>query len=599
MSTPGDLPQHNVSDSGSATITNVPNIQYVLANDLMGVKPPSFNWDASDMAHQFKSFRRYCELILSTPAYSNKPEATIVNYILLWMGPQAVEIFDNWTHLSALQMAQPFAVWEAFSAYFEPKSNFRLARFQLRDMKQNQGEPIDSFVTRLKVQARKCNFTDQVALEDNLIDQIIKGIAHTHVQKRVLDQDPYTLTLDQAVGCARTFEATQAQLQQLGNTASVSYVKHKTANACKFCGRQQHYRDDCPASGQKCNKCQKIGHWGIVCLSTGKRPVSRTANSGRAPTFKNHTPSHGKQGRRSAHNKVSAISCDYPAADLYSEFENITFNSITTGSHSTQANRTEAFATVKIVPHPGVTSQLRGKVDTGAQGNVLPLRTFVKMFPNHTTPSGLPTNTTPSRVTLSAYNGTKIPQHGIINLPCKNENEWIQTPFFVADTPGLVIFGLQTSAKLGLVVLNCTIGASISPPASPVSTLSNLRVLYPDRFLGLGKFPGTHTLSLDKNVHPTQHRPRRAPVQLRDKIKAELDRMEKLDVIRPVTEPSDWVSSITYVQKPDGSLRICLDPKDVNIALKRKQRHIPTLEELTHKFSNATVFSKLDAKSGY
>ena len=57
--------------------------------------------------------------------------------------------------------------------------------------------------------------------------------------------------------------------------------------------------------------------------------------------------------------------------------------------------------------------------------------------------------------------------------------------------------------------------------------------------------------------------------------------------------------SIAYVIKPDSSLRICLDPKHLNEALKRNQHHIPTLEELTHRFSGATIFSKLDAKSGY
>lgn len=70
--------------------------------------------------------------------------------------------------------------------------------------------------------------------------------------------------------------------------------------------------------------------------------------------------------------------------------------------------------------------------------------------------------------------------------------------------------------------------------------------------------------------------------------------MLSLDVIRPVTEPTDWVSSITYVTKPDGLLRICLDPKDLNL-----QHYIPTVEELPHKFTGAQVFSKLDAKSGY
>ena len=49
----------------------------------------------------------------------------------------------------------------------------------------------------------------------------------------------------------------------------------------------------------------------------------------------------------------------------------------------------------------------------------------------------------------------------------------------------------------------------------------------------------------------------------------------------------------------DGSLRMCLDPSDLNKVLKRGKHHIPTMEELAHKFSNAKYFSKLDARSGY
>ena len=75
--------------------------------------------------------------------------------------------------------------------------------------------------------------------------------------------------------------------------------------------------------------------------------------------------------------------------------------------------------------------------------------------------------------------------------------------------------------------------------------------------------------------------------------------METFNVIRPIDKTTDWVPSVTYVHKADGSLRICLDPKDLNNALKRGQHHIPTVDELTHKLANAKVFSILDAKSGY
>lgn len=74
-----------------------PPTTVVVQSDLVGVKAPSFDWQASDLAQQFKSFRRYCELILKTPTYANKPKEDLVNYILLWMGPQGVEIFDNLT----------------------------------------------------------------------------------------------------------------------------------------------------------------------------------------------------------------------------------------------------------------------------------------------------------------------------------------------------------------------------------------------------------------------------------------------------------------------------------------------------------------------
>ena len=75
--------------------------------------------------------------------------------------------------------------------------------------------------------------------------------------------------------------------------------------------------------------------------------------------------------------------------------------------------------------------------------------------------------------------------------------------------------------------------------------------------------------------------------------------MEQLEIITPVTRPTEWVSSITYPTKPDGSLRICLDPCNLNKAIIREHYKAPTLEEISHRLSGATVFSKLDAKNGF
>ena len=70
-------------------------------------------------------------------------------------------------------------------------------------------------------------------------------------------------------------------------------------------------------------------------------------------------------------------------------------------------------------------------------------------------------------------------------------------------------------------------------------------------------------------------------------------------VITHIDQPTDWVSSITYVQKANGELHVCLDPCDLNRAICHDHHKMPTVEEVTHKFANLHYFTKLDACHGY
>ena len=65
------------------------------------------------------------------------------------------------------------------------------------------------------------------------------------------------------------------------------------------------------------------------------------------------------------------------------------------------------------------------KVDTGAEGNILPLRTYRRMFPRNLNTSGYLKSTEVTHrpeVTLTAYNGGDIKQHGAISLRCRYKN---------------------------------------------------------------------------------------------------------------------------------------------------------------------------------
>ena len=75
--------------------------------------------------------------------------------------------------------------------------------------------------------------------------------------------------------------------------------------------------------------------------------------------------------------------------------------------------------------------------------------------------------------------------------------------------------------------------------------------------------------------------------------------MLKMNIIQPVSKHTEWVNAMIIVEKPNGKLQICLDPRPLNHAIQRHHYQLPTAEEIFSDIKQATVFSKLDASSGY
>ena len=107
---------------------------------------------------------------------------------------------------------------------------------------------------------------------------------------------------------------------------------------------------------------------------------------------------------------------------------------------------------------------------------------------------------------------------------------------------------------------------------------------FPDRFTGIGKFPGKYRIHLHPDAHAVIHTLRKCPIALHPEVKKHLAKMEALGVITHVDQPTDCVSSITYIQKENGELCLCLDPHDLNRAVCCDHNKMPTVEEVAHKF---------------
>ena len=136
----------------------------------------------------------------------------------------------------------------------------------------------------------------------------------------------------------------------------------------------------------------------------------------------------------------------------------------------------------------------------------------------------------------------------------------------------------------------------LKPP--PLNTKDLIKA-YPDRFEGIGRFPGTYHITLHSDVKPVTDAPWKCPIAMWPLMWEKLDEFMEQGIIIPVEEPMDWVSSLTYSWRANGKLRVCLDPWDVNKAIKRDHYKTPTVEEITHLLAGSKKFTKVNGTSSY
>ena len=156
------------------------------------------------------------------------------------------------------------------------------------------------------------------------------------------------------------------------------------------------------------------------------------------------------------------------------------------------------------------------KIDSGNRTNVMPESTY-KTFKQKS-------ELKPTKVKLTAYNGSQIPVTGQCEGKISYRGKNVNLILIVSNNKSAPILGLDSSVKLKLIQRVNNIMQDDSP---------NFFAEFNDCFGNIGSLPKTHHISIKPEVTFTISPARRVPIALREKLRSELDRMIKLDVLNP------------------------------------------------------------------
>ncbi|XP_032238886.2 uncharacterized protein K02A2.6-like [Nematostella vectensis] len=198
-----------------------------------------------------------------------------------------------------------------------------------------------------------------------------------------------------------------------------------------------------------------------------------------------------------------------------------------------------------------------------------------------------------ANIRLNAYGGMKIPLLGKCSLAVRRDGNELTAEFYVVRAnKAKPHIGLETCRILELI----RIGRNVSEISKgDAEILNEFNVV----FEGYGLVDGEYHINLSNVAQPTIHPPRKVTLSLMHKLKETLEKLTKMGVISNVEKATDWVSSLVIVEKKNGTLRLCLDPKELNNAIKREHYKPPTAETLSSKLSGKRVFTVIDMSNCY
>ena len=504
---------------------------------LSGIKPPnSLNFEGNKLEHwplwkqQWANYVVISRLDAQSQDYQT---AMLLNSI----GTDALKVFNGFV-FAPNEARDVSNIIRKFDEHIIGQLNETYERYRFNCRNQTPGEAVDAFITALRNLAKNCNFCECMR-ESLLRDRVIMGILDSDLRKRLLQMPDLTINL--CIDMCRAYEATENRMRYMEGSPQVEVhtVKptHPSAHStkgkmrgqqrkqvkCRFCGKTHEMtKESCPAWGKLCSKCNGRNHFAIVCQNKGRVHV------------------------------VDAERHDDNAYEL--------LNGVTT-VNNVKPEKAESPSKPLIFAEMCIDGKrVKFQVDSGASVNLIPACHI-----------GEAELSRPTKVLQMWDKSLKTPlgecRVKMIN-PANNKKYAVL--FTVVDEDLMPVLGASASQQMGLITVNRANIRQVTATNREADILEKYKDVFND---DVGHFPGKAHLEVDATVKPVITPARKIPFALRPRLKDELDQLTEKGVIAPVNEPTEWVSALALATKKSGELRICIDPRPLNKALRRETCH--------------------------
>ena len=521
--------------------------------------PPSLDLSDPNLSEAYIKWKRQLDVYLLATGAPGKDDKVHTAIILHCGGTQLIEAYEHFQFAEAGDKHKPAEVLKKSEEYCTPKQNIVMQTFRFWTIPFSH--PFDSFLTELRTRAESCKFED---MKERMIRDKIVFTVSGKLQELLL-RESEKLDLKRTIEICRSYELSLQQAKEISSgsksgprmninklipnqhkpkkppaTATNSVPSRTTlAASYKPPGRtlsQHTYSKECKFCGYK----HKFGRdtcpaWGKTCEVCHK---------------KNHFK------RKCPNSKLHSVEKE----EEFDETEWLKHISLKGQDHVTA---------LMIVND----CEIRFQLDSGADVNTIKQK-FVKKE-----------QVKPTTQSLIMWNKSRCKPLGETTLPVTNPrtDEITDVKFIVVQNDFNCLLGLNTVKSMGLITVNDQ--RFIARVETEIQS-------------DLGDLGVTH-LYTDPNVKPKTLPCRRIPVALVDQVKQEIETLLKRGVLIAVEQPTDWVSQMAVVKKPNGKLRLCIDPQPLNVALKREHFKLPTFEDVLPYLGKARLFTKLDVKEAF